>query len=40
MGDELAQVLMEEVPAEHEEAVLQAAEECPTEAIIIEEEEV
>ena len=40
MGDELAQVLTEEVPAEHEEAVLQAAEECPTEAIIIEDEEV
>ena len=40
MGDEFAQVLVEEVPADHEEAVQQAAEECPTEAIIIEEEEV
>jgi ferredoxin len=39
MGDEFAQVLLEEVPAEHEEAVQQAAEECPTEAILIEEEE-
>ena len=39
MGDEFAQVLTEEVPAEHEEAVQQAAEECPTEAILIEEEE-
>ena len=38
MGDEFAQVLVDEVPTEHEEAVQQAAEECPTEAIIIEEE--
>jgi ferredoxin len=38
MGEEYAQPLVEEVPPEHEEAVQQAAEECPTEAIIIEED--
>jgi ferredoxin len=38
MGEEFAQVLVEEVPPEHEEAVQQAAEECPTEAILVEEE--
>jgi ferredoxin len=36
MGDEFAQVITEEVPPEHEEAVQQAAEECPVEAIIVE----
>jgi ferredoxin len=36
MGDEFAQVLVEEVPAEHEEAVQEAADECPVEAIIVE----
>jgi len=36
LGDETAQVIVDEVPAEHEEAVEQAAEECPVEAIIIE----
>ena len=36
MGDELAQVITEEVPAEHEETVQQAADECPVEAIIVE----
>lgn len=38
MGEEFAQVLVEEVPPDHEEAVQQAAEECPTEAILVEEE--
>ncbi len=36
MGDELAQVKVDVVPAEHEEATRQAADECPTSAIIIE----
>ena len=36
MGDEMAIVIVEEVPAEHEDAVQQAADECPVEAIIIE----
>ena len=36
MGDDIAQVIANDVPAEHEEAVQQAADECPAEAIIIE----
>ena len=36
MGDEIAQVIADEVPAEHEDAVHQAADECPVEAIIVE----
>ncbi len=36
MGDDQAQVIVDEVPAEHEDAVQQAADECPVEAIIIE----
>ena len=36
MGDDLAQVIVDDVPEEHEDAVLQAAEECPVEAIIVE----
>lgn len=36
MGDDLARVKVDEVPAEHEEATRQAADECPTSAIIIE----
>ena len=36
MGDEMAIVIVEEVPAEYEDAVQQAADECPVEAIIIE----
>jgi ferredoxin len=35
MGDDMAQVMVEEVPAEHEDAVQQAADECPVEAIIV-----
>jgi ferredoxin len=36
MGSDIAQVAVEEVPAEHEDAVQQAADECPVEAIIVE----
>jgi len=36
MGDETAQVTVDEVPTEHEDAVHQAADECPVEAIIVE----
>jgi ferredoxin len=38
MGDQYAQLTVDAVPEEHQEAVRQAAEECPVEAIIIEEE--
>ena len=36
MGDEMAQVIVDEVPAEFEEAAQQAADECPVEAISVE----
>ena len=36
MGDEFAEVIVDEVPEEYEEDVQEAAEVCPTEAIIIE----
>jgi ferredoxin len=36
MGDDIAQVIVDEVPAEHEDAVQQAADECPSESIIVE----
>jgi ferredoxin len=36
MGDEISQVIVDEVPPEYEEAVQQAADECPVEAIIVE----
>ncbi|UCC22914.1 MAG: ferredoxin [Planctomycetota bacterium] len=36
MGDEQAQVIVDEVPAEFEEAVQQAADDCPVEAIVVE----
>jgi ferredoxin len=36
MGDEMAEVIVEEVPPEHEDDVQQAADECPVEAIIVE----
>jgi ferredoxin len=36
MGDEMATVIVDEVPEEFEDAVQQAADECPVEAIIIE----
>ena len=35
MGDEMAIVIVDEVPAEYEEAVQQAADECPVEVIIV-----
>ena len=35
MGDEIAIVIVDEVPKEYEEAVQQAADECPVEAIIV-----
>ena len=34
MGDEMATVIVEEVPAEFEEATQQAIDECPVGAII------
>jgi ferredoxin len=36
MGSDLAEVIVEQVPGEYEEAVQQAADECPAEAIIVE----
>ena len=36
IGDEMAEVLVDEVPAEFEDAVQEAAEDCPVEAIIVE----
>lgn len=36
MGTDTAQVQVEEVPAEYEDAVQQAADECPVEAIVVE----
>ena len=36
MGDDIARVIVEEVPAEFEDAAQQAADECPVEAIIVE----
>ena len=36
MGDEMAIVIVDEVPAEYEETAQQAADECPVEAIIVE----
>lgn len=38
MGDEFAEVIVDVVPEEAEESVRQAAEDCPSEAIIIEED--
>ena len=36
MGADKAEVIVEEVPAEFEDAAQQAADECPVEAIIVE----
>jgi len=33
MGNDMAQVMVDDVPAEYEGAVQQAADECPVEAI-------
>ena len=35
MGDDLAQVIVDDVPEEYEDAVQQAADECPGEAIVV-----
>jgi ferredoxin len=35
MGSDMAEVTVDEVPSEFEEAVQQAADECPAEAIIV-----
>jgi len=35
MGDDMAQVIVDEVSGDYEEAVQQAADECPVEAIVI-----
>ncbi len=37
LGDETAEVMVEEVPSEQEDCVRQAAEDCPVEAIHVEE---
>ena len=36
LGDEMAKVIVDEVPPDQEDCVEQAAEECPVEAIIVE----
>ncbi len=36
MGSDTAQVIVDKVPAEFEDAVQQAVDECPVEAIVIE----
>lgn len=36
MGDAVAEVTVDEVPVEYEDAVQQAADECPVEAIVVE----
>ncbi len=36
MGDSMATVIVDKVPAEYEQSALQAAAECPVEAILVE----
>jgi len=36
MGDDIAQVIVDEVPTKHEDTAQQAADECPSESIIVE----
>lgn len=36
MGSDMAEVIVDEVPPEFEDAAQQAADECPVEAIIVE----
>ncbi len=36
MGDDIAEVIADPVPAEHQKAAEQAADECPVQAIVIE----
>ena len=38
MGEEIAEVLVDQVPEEHQESCRQASEECPVDAIVITEE--
>jgi ferredoxin len=38
MGDQYAEVIVDEVPEEAEETCRQAADECPAEAILIDED--
>jgi ferredoxin len=35
MGSDMAEVVVDDVPAEFEDAVQQAADECPVEAIVV-----
>ena len=35
MGEDYAEVIVEEVPEDSQDAARQAAEECPTEAIVV-----
>ena len=37
MGDDIAIVIVDEIPSDAEECTLEAAENCPAEAILIEE---
>ncbi len=37
MGEDAAEVKVDDVPASEQEAVREAAESCPTEAIVVEE---
>ncbi len=37
MSDDVSVAKMEEVPEEHEDAVKEAADDCPSEAILVEE---
>ncbi len=36
MGDDIAEVIVDKIPADSEDAAEQAADECPADAIIIE----
>ena len=36
LGDDMAKVIVDEIPPDQEDCVEQAAEECPVEAIIVE----
>ncbi len=36
IGSDIAEVIVDSVPAEYEDAVQEAADECPVEAIVIE----
>ncbi len=36
MGDDMAEVIVDSVPAEMEDSAQQAADECPVEAIVVE----